>query len=123
MIHWTVFSKETDQVIGTFILMSVFTNRHLQSVALNWNQTTIQNPLIFTWATVGYSLSQRVWNKGYASEILSAAIQFAVANLNIKQFFADTILVNQGSQKVLEKNGFKKIFSDYARSYFVFEPQ
>lgn len=59
-------------------------------------------------ANIGYDLQQKYWNKGYITEALSAIIQFGFKELDINRIEAEVMQGNPGSDKVLEKLGFKK---------------
>ncbi len=54
---------------------------------------------------LGYSIEQKLWGMGYASEMAAGMVRHALADDNIKQIVAFTSLPNIASQKVLEKAG------------------
>ena len=59
-------------------------------------------------AIIGYSIDEKFWNKGYASEV----VKIILNELKTKKFIIIEAWVNKqnvASSKVLEKNGFKHI--------------
>jgi len=61
---------------------------------------------------VGYALLKPYWNKGYATEITKALLEWGFAHLNIVKLVAVTRPENEKSRRVLEKCGmhFVKMF-------------
>lgn len=57
---------------------------------------------------IGYSLSQQYWGKGIGTEVSKALVDYCFANTDRKEVVAVTAPENIGSQKVLEKSGFKR---------------
>ncbi|MCS0590461.1 GNAT family N-acetyltransferase [Massilia norwichensis] len=57
---------------------------------------------------IGYALVSKVWNQGYATEALRAAIQHGFDALDLNRIEADIDPRNIGSGRVLEKLGFRK---------------
>jgi Acetyltransferases, including N-acetylases of ribosomal proteins len=55
---------------------------------------------------VGYGLDLRFHGKGYASEALTALLQWGFQNPELKVAIADTPIHHAASQRVLIKNGF-----------------
>lgn len=60
-------------------------------------------------------------NQGIGTEAERMAIKYAFEILNLKTIFADTILKNTRSQRVLEKAGFKFIKEDNEFRYYKLE--
>jgi isoleucyl-tRNA synthetase len=56
---------------------------------------------------ISYQLAKEFWGKGYASEASKKLIQFAFDNYPIEKICVATVSDNIGSQKVIEKCGFK----------------
>ncbi len=56
---------------------------------------------------IGYSICKKHSGKGYASELLSAMIEFSVGNFGIKVLYGRVMRGNNASVRVLEKNGFE----------------
>lgn len=56
---------------------------------------------------IGYVLHPDYWNKGYMTEACNAVIKDYFENPNNKELFGSTFIDNIGSQRVLQKLGFK----------------
>ncbi len=54
---------------------------------------------------IAYRLSPSYWNKGYATELVKALIQWGFEHLNVDKLIAVTHPNNTASQKVLTKSG------------------
>ena len=85
--------------------MSLFHNPHGERNPLTpINSEKYQNKDI----EIGYVLYKKYWNKGYATELVKACIDFIFDNyLDIKRIVAVTVPNNIASQKVLSKVGFE----------------
>jgi ribosomal-protein-alanine N-acetyltransferase len=74
---------------------------------------------------IGYTLSPKYWGKGIGTEISRALVDYCFTNTDAKEVVAVTDLDNIGSQKVLEKTGFKRqhnLIRDYGElSYFMIQ--
>ncbi len=57
-------------------------------------------------AEIGYWLSQKHWSRGIITEALAGVVQFGFENLKLHRLYAYVLAGNQGSRKVLERNGF-----------------
>lgn len=57
-------------------------------------------------AEVGYVFSEVVWGKGYGSKVTSWLISYGFETLKRRKLFARVVSGNEGSMRVLEKNGF-----------------
>lgn len=55
---------------------------------------------------IGYGISPEHWGKGYATEAVAAAVQWAAKQPGVKRIEAETAPENLASQRVLEKAGF-----------------
>ena len=55
--------------------------------------------------TLGYVIAPAVWGRGYASEIATASVAHAFAELGARQLFAEVLSTNAASRRVLEKAG------------------
>ena len=62
----------------------------------------------FHTGTVAYYLAQRVWGKGYMTEILKGVIDFCFDELGLNRVEADHFARNPASGKVMEKAGMTK---------------
>lgn len=58
---------------------------------------------------VGYRLARAAWGQGYASEGAAALVAQALGAWGFDRVRAETMAVNQGSRRVLEKAGFSHI--------------
>ena len=82
---WGIVHRETNKVIGTIGFM--------------WASGENRS------AEVGYSLSRQYWNRGYATEALSAVIDSAFRTLNLHRIEAQRDVRNPASGRVMEKCG------------------
>lgn len=70
---------------------------------------------------LGYSLERKHWGKGYGTEMAKAMIDYVFDNTDKPTLVAVTELENIGSQRVLEKAGFKRmanVFQEMELTYF-----
>ncbi|MGB0430913.1 MAG: GNAT family N-acetyltransferase [Bacteroidia bacterium] len=58
-------------------------------------------------AEIGYSIKKKYWAKGFMTEILRCILPFAINTVGYHSIMACTGVENIGSQKLLEKVGFK----------------
>jgi len=58
---------------------------------------------------IGYTLGENYWGKGLGTQVCQALVDYCRSLDNTKEIVAVTDLENVGSQKVLLKNGFKRI--------------
>lgn len=73
-------------------------NKHLGGIKL----FNVNGPI----CEIGYWLGPDYWHKGYASEILTALVNWIKTLNNVKLLVAQTAEKNEGSRKLLEKVGF-----------------
>lgn len=57
-------------------------------------------------AELGYLLFKNYWGKGYASEAVALAVDYAFQTLNLRKLYARVFEPNKASSSVLLKNGF-----------------
>ena len=57
---------------------------------------------------VGYSLHQKFWGKGYASEVLVALLHWAKENITVNSIIAFTPKEHIASQRVMQKCGMEQ---------------
>lgn len=57
---------------------------------------------------VGYALDKQYNGRGYATEAVSLAVEFAFNELSLHRVDAGVMLTNVGSMRVLEKAGFRR---------------
>jgi RimJ/RimL family protein N-acetyltransferase len=69
-------------------------------------------------ALIGYTLAQRYWNKGFASEAVRALINLLFRELKIHRIIADCDVENIASIRLLEKLGFRRE-AHYVESYWL----
>ena len=62
---------------------------------------------------LGYRLRQAAWGKGYASEGSRALIDKGFREFGVRRVTANTMTVNTGSRRVMEKSGMR-----FIRTYF-----
>lgn len=84
--RWLVTLRETGQIIGTCICFSNDDEGH-------WD--------------ISHNLGREFWGRGYASEAMGAATNYAVRALNVKEICTTYAAENLASGQVLEKLGFK----------------
>ncbi len=84
---WVVRESDTNRIIG-------------------WGGL-YQDPFEPGWGfEVGYFFHPEAWGKGYASQLVAAALAVADDDLKLPEVHAMAHLQNHGSQRVLEKAGF-----------------
>ncbi|HEY3608472.1 MAG TPA: GNAT family N-acetyltransferase, partial [Pseudonocardiaceae bacterium] len=54
---------------------------------------------------LGYRLRKSAWGKGYATEISRALVGRAFTDRDARRVYADAVIVNTASRRVLEKAG------------------
>jgi RimJ/RimL family protein N-acetyltransferase len=57
-------------------------------------------------AELGYWLARKYWGGGIMSQAVEEVVNFGFKDLNLKRIYAKVYSFNEGSKKVLEKNGF-----------------
>jgi RimJ/RimL family protein N-acetyltransferase len=67
-------------------------------------------------AEVGYTFSRDYWGKGYATEALSALVEYLFEDLGVTRVFGMLHPDNPASAMVMERNGF--LFEGHTRSSF-----
>src|SRR4029453_12755898 len=58
---------------------------------------------------LGYRLRRSAWGKGYATEGSRALIRAAFTELGARRVYAETMVVNRGSRRVMEKAGLRLV--------------
>lgn len=56
-------------------------------------------------AELGYRLVRAAWGRGYASEAARALVDLGFRQLGLSRIWAETMAVNTGSRRVMEKAG------------------
>lgn len=59
-------------------------------------------------ATIGFTISSQFWNQGFATEALTALVDYLFEDINLHRIVADCDTENIGSWKTLEKLGFRR---------------
>lgn len=65
-------------------------------------------------AELGYRLRRAAWGRGYATEGSRALVDKGFAELGLRRVTANTMTVNTGSRRVMEKTGLR-----FLRTFFV----
>lgn len=68
---------------------------------------------------LGYTIGRNYWNMGYASESVSAMIEFAFKKLKINKIVCGHTIDNERSKKIILKNNFKFTHMDDTRIFSV----
>jgi len=68
--------------------------------------------------TIGYGMVQPEWGQGYGTAAVAGLVAICRAHCGVTVINADTNLDNTGSQRVLEKNGFRKVRSSDTLHYY-----
>ncbi len=84
--RWLIILRETGQIIGTCLCFFNEEEGH-------WD--------------ISYNLGRKFWGRGYASEAMGAAMDYAVGVLNVQEICTTYAAENPASGRVLEKLGFK----------------
>jgi len=63
---------------------------------------------------LGYRLQRSAWGKGYATEGSRALIDKGFAEFGVQRVFAETMAVNTGSRRVMEKSGLRFVRAYHA---------
>jgi len=74
---------------------------------------------------IGYVLRKAFWNKGYATELAKALIEWGFDHLHVDKLVAITNAKNKSSQRVLEKVGmqYKNIVQFHGKNFLFYEIQ
>lgn len=67
-------------------------------------------------AELGYWIAEPYWGKGFVSEAAVAAVQYAFEEMGLTKLHAGHFAGNEGSRKVLLKQGFKDVGSEMRQS-------
>jgi [ribosomal protein S5]-alanine N-acetyltransferase len=80
-------------------------DRDSDEAFIGWCGLTRWNPM-YRSASLGYSLDDAVWGRGYATEAGRAVLQWAFDSLDLNRVQAEVDTRNAASARVLEKLGF-----------------
>lgn len=92
-LAYAIIHKEDKKMIGTCDFHSV-----------NWDSLT---------GEIGYVLNRRYWGQGYMSLVCGELIKFGFEYLGLNKIEIGHEINNVGSRRVIEKNGFKLIKTEY----------
>lgn len=70
-------------------------------------------------AEIGYALKPEYWGKGFMFETINRIVRFGFREMNLHSIEANVNPLNERSQKVLERVGFKK--EAYFRENYLFD--
>jgi ribosomal-protein-alanine N-acetyltransferase len=87
-VFWGISFKDKNKLIGTICL---------------WNFSEEENK-----AEVGYELLPQYHGRGIMQEAFSKVMEYAFQTLHLSSIEAWTVLQNENSVKILERNGFKR---------------
>jgi len=60
-------------------------------------------------AELGYRLTRACWGRGYATEGAKALVRRGFTERGLDRVYAETMVVNTGSRRVMEKTGLKQV--------------
>lgn len=110
----TRWSKQTLDLIKNFV-KTIRESNHSYLFAIIYNELHIGNikigPIhpIYKYADVSYFIGEKTtWGKGIATEAIGLVTKFGFDVLGLNRIEAGAFKPNIGSQKALEKNGYKK---------------
>lgn len=94
-IAWAVEEKTTKKVIGDIGIYYIDSDHKK--------------------AGVGFNISQKYWNKGYGTLVLSLVLKYAINEMNIERIESTCKIENIASASVMEKSGMH--FGGILRNY------
>lgn len=96
----------SDYKNGPFSRWGIFDAHNNKFIGMCLARTFFHNP---DQIEIGYTLDENYWGKGLGTEICKALVNYCRSLSKEKDIVAITNLDNIGSQKVLMKNGFRRI--------------
>jgi RimJ/RimL family protein N-acetyltransferase len=88
LFQWGITTVDDDAVVGTCTIFHI-DHDHRR-------------------AEIGFAIGRADWRKGYASDAVTALVRFAFDQLDLHRLEADPDPQNQGSIRVLERQGFRR---------------
>lgn len=88
LFQWAITERAADELIGTVTLTA-------------WDRTNRH-------AEVGFMLSPSHWGKGYAGEAVRAVLGFGFERMNLHRIEAELDPRNGGSERLLQRLGFRR---------------
>lgn len=98
-INWAIIEKDSNYFVGYIGFIRIF-SEHCR-------------------AEIGYALKPEYWGKGYMFETINKIVRFGFKEMNLHSIEANVNPLNERSQKVLERVGFKK--EAYFRENYLFD--
>jgi [ribosomal protein S5]-alanine N-acetyltransferase len=98
-INWAIIEKDSNGFIGYIGFIRIF-SEHCR-------------------AEIGYVLKPEYWGKGYMFETINKIVRFGFEEMNLHSIEANVNPLNERSQKVLERVGFKR--EAYFRENYLFD--
>lgn len=71
--------------------------------------------------TIGYGMVESEWGQGYGTAAVADLVEVCRAHREVTVINADTDLDNIGSQRVLEKNGFRRVRSTGKQHFYALD--
>ena len=117
-----------DPEVMTFITgagetREVVETRSLPDLLARWTWLLFDGDVFLGWASLrleggeaelGYRLIRSAWGRGYAGEAARALVDLGFHQLGLTRIWAQTMAVNTGSRRVMEKAGLR-----YMRTFHV----
>ena len=99
---WVKNSKKLLKIGNSlsFAIIEKHNNELIGSIALENLNKTHRN------AEISYWIDEKNWNKGYATEVLKAVVEFGFKKINLHRIIGKCYVENIASAKVMEKCGF-----------------
>ncbi len=88
-----------DEYLGRYVIIEKVSNSFVGIFLL-------RKPADRTGVEIGYAFRKQDWGKGFATEIVKAAVQYVFTSTDFSSIYAYTDKRNINSKKVLEKSGF-----------------
>jgi len=92
-------TKDPSKAIYYFSISRMQDDQHIGGCIFSQDERDPQS------ASIGYTVAQAEWNKGYASEAAAAVLKFGFEELRLSRIKANCDADNVGSWKVMEKLG------------------
>lgn len=93
---YAIVHKADNKMIGTCDFFSV-----------DWNNAS---------GEIGYVLNRNYWGHGYMTKVCGALIEFGFSYLKLGRIDIRHLKENVGSQRVIEKNGFRYVGTTYHKT-------
>jgi len=97
---WIVFNKDLMPALNLAILLE---EELIGSVGI-----VLKEDIHRKNAEIGYWIAEPFWGKGYATQAVRLMVEYTFQHYDVTRIYASTFDHNIASQRVLEKNGFRK---------------